>query len=101
MNITGHDNIGIGGDYDGVDRYVLINGQAILMYYEQNNYKTFKILRLPQGLEDVSKYQDLFVALQKKNPQRWTVENLKKLGHQNLIRVLAEAEKVHKSFIFT
>ncbi|XP_044735817.1 dipeptidase 1-like [Chrysoperla carnea] len=75
VNITGHDNVGIGGDYDGVERQ-------------------------PQGLEDVSKYQDLFAALQRKNPQRWTVENLKKLGHKNLIRVLAEAEKVRDSLIF-
>lgn len=64
--IAGIDHIGLGGDYDGVEV-------------------------LPQGLEDVSRYQDLLAALSAKG---WTREDLDKLAHRNIVRVLGEAEIV-------
>jgi len=66
--LIGADYVGIGGDYDGVSR-------------------------TPTGLEDVSKYPDLFVELRERF---WTDMELKKLAGLNLIRVLEENERVSK-----
>ncbi|XP_017774264.1 PREDICTED: dipeptidase 1-like [Nicrophorus vespilloides] len=63
-----HGHVGIGADYDGVDK-------------------------APIGLEDVSKYPDLFKYLVEKNETRWTADNLKKLSRQNFIRVFEGVEK--------
>jgi len=49
---------------------------------------------MPVGLEDVSKYPDLFDRLAKIDEPRWSTEDLKKLAGLNLIRVFKEAEKV-------
>lgn len=49
---------------------------------------------MPIGLEDVTKYPDLFDLLQKKNSTRWTKENLKLLAGENLLRVFKEVENV-------
>jgi len=48
------------------------------------------------GLEDVSKYPDLFDRLAENRPGEptWTSEDLQKLAGLNLIRVLQEVEKV-------
>jgi hypothetical protein len=48
------------------------------------------------GLEDVSKYPDLFDRLAENRPGEptWTNEDLEKLAGLNLIRVLEEVEKV-------
>jgi membrane dipeptidase len=62
--VAGVDHIGIGGDYDGVDR-------------------------LPEGLEDVSRYPALFAALLDVG---WSEEDCGKIAHGNLIRVLRDAE---------
>jgi membrane dipeptidase len=62
--VAGVDHIGIGGDYDGVDR-------------------------LPEGLEDVSRYPALFAALLDAG---WSEEDCGKIAHGNLIRVLRDAE---------
>lgn len=69
--VAGVDHVGIGGDYDGVDK-------------------------MPAGLEDVSKYPDLFDRLAESRPGEptWTDEDLQKLAGLNLIRVLQEVEKV-------
>jgi membrane dipeptidase len=62
--VAGIDHIGIGGDYDGVDR-------------------------LPDGLEDVSRYPALIAALLEAG---WSEQDCGKLAHENLVRVLADAE---------
>jgi membrane dipeptidase len=62
--VAGIDHIGIGGDYDGVDR-------------------------LPEGLEDVSRYPALFAALLDAG---WSEEDCGKIAHGNLVRVLRDAE---------
>ncbi|XP_059163138.1 dipeptidase 1-like [Physella acuta] len=65
--------IGIGGDFDGVDI-------------------------VTQGLEDVSKYPDLFEALVKSN-ETWSPEDIENLAGKNLIRVFKEVEKVKQDLI--
>jgi membrane dipeptidase len=62
--VAGIDHIGIGGDYDGVDR-------------------------LPDGLEDVSCYPALIAALLDRG---WSEQDCGKLANGNLVRVLGEAE---------
>ncbi len=64
--IVGADHIGIGGDFDGIDDVVL-------------------------GLEDVSKYPDLFAELVRRG---WTDADLRKLAGENVLRVFRTAEKV-------
>lgn len=51
----------------------------------------FSSIRVPKGLEDVSKYPYLFAELVKRN---WTEEELGKLAGLNLIRVLKRTEEV-------
>ena len=46
----------------------------------------------PVGLEDVSKYPELFATLLASG--MWTMEDLKKLAGLNFIRVFKEVEKV-------
>ncbi|RUS83115.1 hypothetical protein EGW08_009147 [Elysia chlorotica] len=67
----GADYVGIGGDYDGVTR-------------------------TPVGLEDVSKYPDLFAELLRR---KWSEADLEKLAGKNLLRVFREVEKVRDSLI--
>lgn len=62
----GVEYIGIGGDYDGIPT-------------------------LPEGLEDVSTYPDLFAELLKRG---YTEEELEKIAGLNMLRVLREAEEV-------
>ena len=57
------DHVGIGSDFDGID-YV------------------------PVGLEDVSKFPDLFAELIRRG---WSDADLKKLAGQNLLRALRQA----------
>ena len=64
--VAGIDHIGLGGDYDGVDR-------------------------LPVGLEDVSCYPRLFTALLERG---WSESDCEKLAGANTLRVLREAEQV-------
>jgi membrane dipeptidase len=67
--VAGIDHIGLGGDYDGVDR-------------------------LPVGLEDVSCYPRLFTELLARG---WSESDCTKLAGANTLRVLREAEQVaHK-----
>ncbi|XP_058829196.1 dipeptidase 1-like [Topomyia yanbarensis] len=74
-SVTGPDHIGIGGDFDGVEK-------------------------TPEGLEDVSKYPDLFDMLAEgayRNGttfEAWSREDLRKLAGLNLLRVFRAVEKV-------
>jgi membrane dipeptidase len=62
--IAGVDHVGIGSDFDGIDA-------------------------TPEGLDDVSKFPDLFAELIRRG---WSDADLKKLAGQNLLRVLRTAE---------
>uniref|UniRef100_A0A670IQ91 Dipeptidase n=1 Tax=Podarcis muralis TaxID=64176 RepID=A0A670IQ91_PODMU len=68
----GSEYIGIGGDYDGVNKY-------------------------PEGLEDVSKYPALIEELLRRG---WSEEELEGVLRQNFLRVFREVEKVRvKEFL--
>ena len=62
--VAGADHVGIGSDFDG-------------------------ITQVPRGLEDVSRFPELFAELVRRG---WNDEDLRKLAGQNVIRVLREAE---------
>jgi len=64
--IAGVEHVGIGGDFDGISATV-------------------------DGLEDVSKYPALFAELAHRG---WSDADLAKLASGNILRVLAEAERV-------
>lgn len=70
-NLIGSDHVGIGDDFDGVEQ-------------------------VPAGLEDVSKYPDLFDKLAESGHgyEPWTSEELKKLAGLNIIRVFRDVERV-------
>jgi membrane dipeptidase len=63
--VAGVDHVGIGSDFDGIDF-------------------------VPAGLEDVSKFPDLFAELIRRG---WSDDDLKKLAGRNLLRVLRSAEQ--------
>ncbi len=64
--VAGIDHVGLGGDYDGVDR-------------------------LPEGLDDVSSYPRLLAALADRG---WSSTDLARLTSGNLLRVMREVEAV-------
>ena len=64
--VAGIDHLGLGGDYDGV-------------------------AEVPVGLEDVSRYPVLLDALRER---RWSDDDLARLAHGNISRVLHDAEAV-------
>ncbi|OXA62969.1 Dipeptidase 1 [Folsomia candida] len=66
-DVAGVDHVGIGAGFDGI------------------NYT-------PRGLEDVSKYPNLFAKLLE--DPKWTTEDLKKLAGNNFLRVLRRVEQV-------
>ncbi|XP_078041544.1 dipeptidase 1 [Augochlora pura] len=66
-NLIGVDHIGVGGDFDGINK-------------------------TPRGLEDVSKYPELFAELLRSG--KWNVFDLKKVAGLNLLRVLRQVEQV-------
>jgi membrane dipeptidase len=66
--VAGVDHVGIGSDFDGITEVV-------------------------QGLEDVSKFPDLFAELARRG---WSDSDLRKLAGENLLRVFAKAEAVSK-----
>jgi membrane dipeptidase len=66
-NVAGVDHVGIGSDFDGVDD------------------------DLPDGLQDLSNYPDLFAELILRG---WTDAQLRKLAGENVLRALETAEKV-------
>jgi membrane dipeptidase len=65
--LAGHDHVGIASDFDG-------GGVSV-------------------GLEDVSKYPDLFAELIRRG---WSDADLKKLAGENMLRVFAQTEQVAK-----
>jgi membrane dipeptidase len=64
--VAGVDHVGIGGDFDGIDDVVV-------------------------GLEDVSKYPDLFAELARRG---WSDADLRKLAGENVLRVFRAAERI-------
>ena len=66
VKVAGIDNVGIGGDFDGNDDW-------------------------PEGLSDVSRYPNLFAELIRRG---WSDADLKKLAGENVLRAMAQAEKV-------
>lgn len=56
-----------------------------------------KLIRMPIGLEDVSKYPDLFDRLyeNREGEPTWTREDLEKLAGRNFIRVFQAVEAVN------
>jgi membrane dipeptidase len=64
--IAGVDSIGIGSDFDGIEQ-------------------------TPVGLEDVSKFPDLFVELLKRG---YTKQDIAKIAGENVLRVMKTAESV-------
>jgi membrane dipeptidase len=66
VKIAGIDNVGIGGDFDGNEDW-------------------------PQDLSDVSMYPNLFAELIRRG---WSDRDLKKLAGENVLRAMAQAEKV-------
>jgi membrane dipeptidase len=67
-DVAGVDHVGIGSDFDGTRD-------------------------LPVGLEDVSKYPDLFAELIRRG---WNDEDLRKLAGRNLLRALRAAEETSR-----
>ena len=65
-DVAGIDHVGIGSDFDGTDE-------------------------MPVGLEDVSKFPALFAELARRG---WSDADLRKLADENVLRVLADAERV-------
>jgi len=66
--VAGVDHVGIGSDFDGITEVV-------------------------QGLEDVSKFPNLFAELARRG---WSDADLRKLAGENLLRVFDQAEAVAK-----
>ena len=64
--MAGIDHVGIGSDFDGITETV-------------------------EGLEDVSTFPALFAELARRG---WKEAELRKLAGENLLRVLAQAERV-------
>jgi membrane dipeptidase len=64
--VAGVDHVGIGGDFDGIDDVV-------------------------RGLEDVASYPRLFAELARRG---WTEAELRKLAGENILRAMAQAERV-------
>jgi membrane dipeptidase len=62
--VAGVDHVGIGSDFDGIDT-------------------------TPEGLEDASRFPELFAELIRRG---WSDDDLKKLAGQNILRVLRTAE---------
>jgi len=67
--VAGVNHVGIGGDYNGIDR-------------------------VPVGLEDVSKYPEVFAALIEDGEFEWTDEELAKVSGLNLINTFRAVEEV-------
>jgi len=67
--LAGVDHVGLGSDYNGVPY-------------------------LAEGLEDVSKFPDLFEVLIEESKFFWTDEDLAKLASKNVLRVMKQVETV-------
>lgn len=69
--VGGISAVGIGADFDGTDL-------------------------LPQGLEDVSHYQELLAEL---HGRGWSSADLDAVAHENVLRVLEASDEAHKNFL--
>ena len=73
----------------------MYSGINFCLYAYVNTYTKIYIcilyFRVPEGMEDVSKYPVLFAALL---DDGWTEEELGKLASNNLIRVLSHVEDI-------
>jgi membrane dipeptidase len=69
VKIAGHDHVGIGGDFDGIDS-------------------------TPEGLNGVEDYPNLFAELIRRG---WSDDNLARLAGGNMLRALRQAEAVAAS----
>ncbi|XP_050704049.1 dipeptidase 1-like [Eriocheir sinensis] len=67
--MAGVDYVGLGAGYDGINR-------------------------TPVGLEDVSKYPELFAELLKDST--WSLQDLKKLAGLNLLRIMSQVDQVRE-----
>ncbi|OJY69689.1 MAG: membrane dipeptidase [Sphingobium sp. 66-54] len=67
--VAGHDHVGLGGDYDGLPA-------------------------LPEGMEGVESYPPLLLELMKRG---WSDADIARLAGGNILRVMAQAEKVAAS----
>jgi membrane dipeptidase len=65
--VAGVDHVAIGSDYDGTDN------------------------QLPVGLEDVSTFPALLAEMSRRG---WSEEELRKLAGENILRAMAQAERV-------
>ena len=86
--VAGVDHVGIGGDYNGVDITPTGDRDTGRPQYwgeSKNHYP---------GLEDVSKYPEVFAALIEDGEFDWTDEDLSKLANGNLVRTFRQAEEV-------
>ena len=90
--VAGIDSVGIGASYDGINAWVLCQAGSLLSVSLLSD-------RVPEGLEDVSKYANLFSSLY--GSGNWTLLDLKKLAGLNFLRVWREVEKVKDSQIPT
>ncbi|MDN3482416.1 dipeptidase [Arthrobacter sp. APC 3897] len=70
-SVAGIDGVGLGGDFDGSDA-------------------------MPDGLDTVAGYPNLFAELSSRG---WTNEDLNKLAHENVLRVLESADENYRSFL--
>lgn len=81
---------------------ILMESTGKIIFFPTRKYCCFFLQnRTPKGLEDVSKYPNLFDALIKSNETRWTHENLEKLAGRNFIRVFRKVEEVINTKEFT
>jgi membrane dipeptidase len=67
LRFAGIDHVAIGSDFDGTDN------------------------QLPVGLEDVSTFPVLLAELSRRG---WSEEDLRKLAGENVLRAMAQAERV-------
>jgi microsomal dipeptidase-like Zn-dependent dipeptidase len=65
---------------------------AFQIIIKKKIFNSWFVRRVPTGLSDVSFFPDLFALLAEDTA--WTVENLRKLAGENLIRVFADVETV-------
>lgn len=69
-DLIGVEHLGMGADYDGVGD-------------------------VPIGLEDVTTYPNLFAKLLE--DPRWSIDDIKKIAGDNILRVMREVEKTKKA----
>ena len=82
--VAGIDHVGIGSDFDGTEKYV---SKFILSMY----HLILCDVRVPKGLEDVSKYPSLFAELIRRG---YSDSDIAKIARDNFLRVFKAVEEV-------